>query len=705
MMSKIKQMSMKDIVEKIGFPANLEEFKNTYKYNISEEKVKKFEKDIIILSQTGKQSFQDYLKIILENEQIFDKEIYFLHITILLEQEYSEEFLGKKKRIQKVFNLNNNENDLIKKSELIKFCKRILSTIDVVDITVSNLDENEIYYTVKSSLEFADNETKWKKRKEKTKEQLEKIETLLGLDNVISLLFPEDLKTICRYENLGNILEKEVKTTFDFFEKEDNVKNKKTQEELKKIIVRNANYIDLDKMLLLANTLFFYKKGNNLEDFNEDELRRLKLFTETVEMLVTNKKISFTSPRFVEKINKRKIEEFIQVLNKHFINGKFYNTTEIKELSQKILNGSVNISILTKEEFINAMDFSDEDLNKIILASDNAIEYFLENGIETEQELKQRILSLDKINSNILISAILFNIITADEFLKMYSLGKIDIKEIKKIKNKLKDKKDFEKIVSSKKLIELYLIPSKKKEFESYKKIYKILKIEGKTIKQREKIANEILDYSLDLLEEKNILDLYHNGLIPIETVINIFGDESLKKLYIQNEILPMDARRLFDEKILTNDDINEILINDDLSIEEKLVLIFSTFSKLEDEKIVKKFLSNIKNENLNNIVNLNPEEKVSNENKKLLEEFEEKYIIQIRRKWNFIMQKDLEYSQKYFNNGYIVFYLPNKGKYILEKIFFADTKVAYGSATYIFTKDEFENNINLICEKASNGD
>ena len=65
MMSKIKQMSMKDIVEKIGFPANLEEFKNTYKYNISEEKVKKFEEDIIILSQTGKQTFQDYLKIIL----------------------------------------------------------------------------------------------------------------------------------------------------------------------------------------------------------------------------------------------------------------------------------------------------------------------------------------------------------------------------------------------------------------------------------------------------------------------------------------------------------------------------------------------------------------------------------------------------------------------------------------------------------------
>ena len=44
MMSKIKQMSMKDIVEKIGFPANLEEFKNTYKYNISEEKVKNLKK-------------------------------------------------------------------------------------------------------------------------------------------------------------------------------------------------------------------------------------------------------------------------------------------------------------------------------------------------------------------------------------------------------------------------------------------------------------------------------------------------------------------------------------------------------------------------------------------------------------------------------------------------------------------------------------
>ena len=38
------------------------------------------------------------------------------------------------------------------------------------------------------------------------------------------------------------------------------------------------------------------------------------------------------------------------------------------------------------------------------------------------------------------------------------------------------------------------------------------------------------------------------------------------------------------------------------------------------------------------------------------------------------------------------MFYLPNKGKYIIEKLYKKNNEPAYGSATYIIDEEDFEN-------------
>ena len=48
----------------------------------------------------------------------------------------------------------------------------------------------------------------------------------------------------------------------------------------------NFRYIDIDKMLLLANTIFYNKYGNEPEKFPFEEARKLREFTRKVEGLL-----------------------------------------------------------------------------------------------------------------------------------------------------------------------------------------------------------------------------------------------------------------------------------------------------------------------------------------------------------------------------------------------------------------------------------
>ena len=75
---------MTEIIKRIGFPSDLKEFESTYRYNVDKEEIEKFKAKVVKLNNTHKKGFEDYMNLINEHEDIFDKEIYFLHITKLL---------------------------------------------------------------------------------------------------------------------------------------------------------------------------------------------------------------------------------------------------------------------------------------------------------------------------------------------------------------------------------------------------------------------------------------------------------------------------------------------------------------------------------------------------------------------------------------------------------------------------------------------
>ena len=67
--------------------------------------------------------------------------------------------------------------------------------------------------------------------------------------------------------------------------------------------------------------------------------------------------------------------------------------------------------------------------------------------------------------------------------------------------------------------------------------------------------------------------------------------------------------------------------------------------------------------------------------------------------KWNTISNIDEDFIQRYLNNGNVIFYLPNKFEYIIEKIFKNSVKPTYGNAVYILNKEDFKKYENDIID------
>ena len=719
MSSKIKQMSMTEIIKRIGFPSDLKEFESTYRYNVDKEEIEKFKAKVVKLNNTHKKGFEDYMNLINEHEDIFDKEIYFLHITKLLEKDL---YLGDEEK-PRVFNQKNNDtntNMASRRQSLYRAARKLLSTIDVVDITTSENEDGEIEYSVSCSQEITSQKSELEEKNLKIQNQLEKIEDMLGLEKVLSFLRPRDIFDICKYKNLGDFLskllieelgehsERNLSDDIDIPDYTD-----EDLEKFKEIIVDNAEYIEIDKMLILANAIYFNKHGENFEEFEYEDAIDLKNFTERVDFLLDKKKTILNSKRFEGKIDFKTVKQSVSDLYNHFIDGRFYTEEEINDLAQRMIQGTTSLSILTKEEFLNVMNFSTEERKLLIENNPSAIEYLINNELATSEEIKAPIISGKKTDSRQLFAIYSTGIISEEDIIDLYLDKKIELEELQSLQKQITEEKDFSQIVSSKKLIELFLNQKDGKEeiFDRYRKLYKSIAIDGKDLEEQKRVANEILDYSLDLLEENKIYDLYHMGLLPIDTLVDFIGEKSVTELYSSRELKPVDARRLYDSNIISEEAITEVLKNKNISDSEKLVLIFSTFPNPEDIDIYQRLLSNLsdvaqsiydkkgnKDTSHKDLKNIKP----NNVSTPKIQQEDNRKTTDPCARWKLIAKIDSDYSQEYLKDGHVIFYLPNNGKYIIEKLFTKDLRPAYGAATYILSENEFEKNENVIISKNS---
>lgn len=724
---KIKKMSMIEIVEKVGMPAVLlrrvfnegQDYKTegvlrqAYVYSADKQETTKFESEIKKLQNIG--TIKDFVKVLDKYQYIIDKELYVFLMTGLISSD------TKGRNMEQLATFPNSKKD---KKVALKYVIELLKDIDVVVPRFTIKDGKYDIDAVISSQEYIGNTNFLKKRKKENDERFKQIDETIGLKEVLKPLVPSDMLTFFVYPNLGNLIanniynnvriddsltDDELNRIKEFLEKNKNGHifiNEDLEEEVK----RNTEYIDVDKMLILSNIYQCFRNKKSDDSYDYDDYIKMKEFSQKIGTLLKNKRASVKIQEDV--IDYKSITTFLDELENHFINKKFYHDYEIDELRHDILEDTITVSSFSKEDFSKIMRFINEELAVIVTNQPEALEYLVENDFINTSRINAVINLKKDFTDDQVLYLISKGIVENEDVLEMYNKGKFSVDNIRYVQDKL-DKFDISSMTSVEKLVKLYLDPSKKEEFDKYRKIFKALKIDetlaenrlrrenednkkvldelDSKLKERQiEVSSNILDQSLELLEVDKLYDLYRMGLIHIDVLVDFVGPTAINDLYATGELKPLDARKLYDDGIIDENTIVAVLKDGKLSETQKLVLIYSTFPSMEDkDKQIREKLISYMNEidNVKKIPNSNYDKNNINDASSYIYN---KHVTDPCARWNLIANIDKDYSQDYLTDGTIIFYMPNEQKYIVEKLYDKNNKPAYGAATYILEEKLF---------------
>ena len=698
---KLEKIKLSDLIKMFGVPADLAHIEGAFKCTTHPNKRNEFYDGIAALIRNPKYDPNQLLEMFDKNEGLFDKEIFLFRMATLLKQDINDEntrkLLGpnaEKKRPNMVFIVGHNHP----KESALENAKRYLKDIDVA-LLVQNVSTEKV--RIELSQEFAGNTNFIAKRNAQIDEKMQQIDEILGLDNVLKFIDPSELPNICYYDNVGAYLSSILpKYKMEDCPELDELSKKRLAsattplrsiykiEEFKKLIQDNRHYLDMDQFLLYAAVTYSNLYKNNPEKCSYEEAQKYKDFIDNVEKLLENPRAKIHYQDAKESISYIDLKNQASKFLNHFVGGKYHTDIQLQMLSQGMLAGEIDVSTITPYELQNVFKFSDKQLQEIVFANPDSLSYLIDNGLLSNDKISEVLSYIDGIiSSNQLLTLIQTQNIDKNGILELYLKGNIEFETITNLPKDLNQPEYCLEFASEEKLVEFYTAENRDEdELERYIKLYKTIKIDGKTLEEQKEIAESILNQSFDLLEEDKVFDLYHRGLVPLDTVVDFLGEHVIIQMYKSGELKPVDAKRLYEQGEITLDAIREILQSEDLEDTQKLVLIYSTFPAPEDEETRNELIDYI-----GNLTNTIHEPGGGRRGpKRPGENFQNKFVTDPCARWNLMAQIDSEYSQQFLKDGHIIFYLPNEGKFIIERLYKANKQFAYGDATYILNADLF---------------
>lgn len=681
MSKKVEELNFKDIIGKFGIPVGIEDIRAAYRYDAKGSRLKEFEQKLnTFVSNTVKGSAE----LLEEYSDIFDKEIYIFHISKLIELDIREEerasFLGVKRN--KLVRFMDEKKAKNNKAEIVSDAKALLESSDVADLTI---DKKTRRIILDLSQDYIGNSSVLIRRRNRSEKKLCQIETVIGLNKILENLYPSDIVDVCRYPNFGNVLAIDIYKTKEGKKDEERIEDKNKpkksffRSDFEKKIIDNIQYIDIDKLLLL----YIKVKYNimNSDEYSKSEVEDLKSSTEKVYSLLDNSSLSMYISRYKEEVHFDELQKAVEDICARLIGDKFYTDNMFSEIIDDVVSKKKLLSDYSKDLIGEVLNKHPEVLEKFVISGLKNLEFLSKNDFVSGEDIKNMDISM----------------LPVEEVYYLYTVNKIDVQTIfdkyaeKKISSdvllELKDvfsEKDIDKLAEEKQLVALYLKDSKSEEYNEYKKIYYILKIDGKNLEHRIKIGNKIVSQSKKLLDFNILLDLFYQDLIPLDVIAKVCN-ETVSAVIATVRVKPKEIRKRYEDNSLTYDMICELLRNKKINNLNKLVLIYSTFSSFADEKIRKKFLNYLS----------------SNFTSKRLQSYEKSKVeTDPANIWNTVYELDNEYEQEIIGNGTIIFRLPNIKKYIIRKIFNKYDETVYGSAIYIIDKDIFEDDRDVFVKK-----
>lgn len=542
---------------------------------------------------------------------------------------------------------------------------------------------------------------KEKENKNRYNEALREID----LEKEIRKIEPCDLRYIFRYPNLGVLL---AAFLYNNSSDETPEEQKKQADQVLDVIKYNLKYIDFDKLLLSILQAEFDKYGDEIYKFSNEEAQNLKVLSNKIGNLIVDKKVKMGSDRFIEEISYEELRAAIDELSNSYVAGEFYSREDLDHLAQDYIQGRKDAKNLTPQEFKNALKFTDGEILLMLKRNPDLLEYLIRNNIledneneEKDKKLFELIEKQEKISDKQLQVLYDNNKLTKEYLLHLYmDKNKISIEEIKFLRD-IVPEEFFEGMVNTSELIALYLNKDNEKEkFDKYRRLYKAIEIDKKTIEEKNELSDTILDANIELLKEDSIMELYNLGLITIDTVIDYTGGNTLKQLYLSNELKPIDAKRLFYKGIITEEMMRSIMLDPSIDEGKKITLLYSTFPEVEDTEMMRKLELCLREVTEDMKTNPSLERNSSNNTENNKEESSESQIKKLKKayepraKYRLLSIIDEEYKFKYNEkDGTAIFYFPNRDEYVIEKLYDKDRKPATNVATYILSKEVYEQN------------
>lgn len=737
-MSRISNMSAREFLEKIGIACSELEFHISCNYN--EEAVEGFIRTKRAIKKVEREGFEDDTFIGIEALRM-------TQINNAKNEKWKEFFSRFEKVIDKerltLFSLYNKQKALESKT-LDKWIEEdvkddIISIISLIgsehfrvvylerytyggDLErVMVLDSQELIRTIKGNRKIS---TMCDAPKDKA-ERLERV--VENIRSVSSLINGGDIANIIATDSLiGEYMVTQLLENIRANKKEEEKGTLKemqnTELHIRKMLLNNAKYIDIDRLLLITGyriieTLEQQKitiQGRNIQSFTEIEQEAYLEYLQAIMERILNEVSDKTKieAEFLEGEEKDYTVNSLKNDAKRLVGTRYVSKKELEEMKRVLVEGEILITDIP-EDIARILEVNTSDYDKMMLNRIDNLIYLIEKfeeGDISEKDCYRLIGMLDKIPDNVLDAMKNRGILDFNRAIEYFEAGKITAKQVKK--NVPEAEVDLNRI--NEKIKGLYLEMKRVEDdenkmqeyidvissFSRYTGLYRQFSVQGKNEEEINTSSENLIEsFGDDLLNNETLSELYQYGLISLDSSVDWGID--INEMLITSKMKPTDVKRFYQRGQISLEQIKEVLASEDVSNEDKQDLIYSTFDGEGEEQ------ENIRNEL---IQLLRTEEDYREKSEKTGARRagrsgvkRKEFVTDHFTRWKFLSLIDKEYGKMLLpkgvsvNDGHRLFLLPSYGKVLIEKMY--ETKNGrmencYGYATYIIDEEELLKNI-----------
>lgn len=485
--------------------------------------------------------------------------------------------------------------------------------------------------------------------------------------------------------------------------------------QIKKAFKEYSRFIQVDKLLLIGiykNLAYMDERQMNRNLCDNIRKNLYDIYDKLDPKTKSKGKFSITQNKEIngEEVSEEKTvtSKYIKkLLDENFVEGTFIGEKTIKSIRTEIFEYNVPLTQYDPR-VLKLLEINMDELMQILnnpsnfeylmqyeMISDEVLEYVLNTKNDMPVKIYEQLLNDEMIDKQYILNLYSNGIISLEQIKELAESSELHIEEIAEEKEIIKMYKQF------------YAYGEDEETFNKYMQLYKELKVKGKDISEKRENGNKLVEELGEDFEEEDLKQMYKLGIIPVDTAIEWGGDSITQDMFNKGILKPIDAKRLYKENVLNLDMIKQVLRSKEISDEDKLALIGSTFDGEEDFETkmeLMQYLNLVADENSSKGKG---QKRLRRTDTKI--EAKNAYITDPFARWQLISLLDNEYSQEVLRDGYIIFELPNinNGTVIIEKMFKkSQNKVvpSYGNATYILSKKQFDENEKYIIDKTLSG-